>query len=110
MPLRLGKSFDGFVELLVLNLRLLFLEFLDFMLLLQELLLYFRHVLVCFQHLCEEVIGSADGNFCLDQYLHPFHHVLPGCVVESYFSFDVRVDLERLRSFRHLTFLWVGHA
>lgn len=69
------------VELFVLSAQLLLFECLDLDLLLQQAALHLHHVLVIFEHLCEEIIGSSYGDTCLHKESKPFHHVVAGIVV-----------------------------
>lgn len=66
VALSLLVRLHGLVELLVLEALLALLEVLDLHLLLQEPALHLRHVLVRLQHLREEVVRPANGDFGLD--------------------------------------------
>lgn len=45
-------------------------------------------------HLGKEVVGSADGDFGLDEDTHALHHVLARHIVKCDFPLDVLVDLQ----------------
>lgn len=45
-------------------------------------------------HLGKEVVGSADGDFGLDEDTHALHHVLARHIVKCDFSLDVLVDFK----------------
>lgn len=81
VALMLLVGLDGFMELLVLEALLAFLEGLDLLLLVQQSRLNFSHLLVRLQHLCEEVVWSANWHLCLYKDLHAFLYILSGQIV-----------------------------
>ena len=97
MFLGLFVGFDSLMEFLVFKSLLALLEGVHLLLLLQQSRFDFGHLLIGFQHLCEKVIGSANGDFGLDQDLHSFLDILPGHIVECHFSLDVIMDAECFR-------------
>lgn len=60
------ECFDCLVELFVFISLLSLFEVLNLDLLLQKLRFDFCHVLICFKHLCEEIIRSTDGDLGLN--------------------------------------------
>jgi hypothetical protein len=110
MSLLLGKRLEGLVELLVLLATLLLLELHDFLLLLEQPSLNLLHVVVCLDHLCEEVVWSFDGAVGLNTDSHGFLNVLTGDVVECNFPLDIVIDVELLSSLCEMDSLWVGHG
>lgn len=74
---------DGLVELFVLQTLLFLLERLDSDLLLEQTALDAAHVVVSFEHLGEEVVGSGDGDLGLDEEFHPLHDIVSGQVVAA---------------------------
>lgn len=81
VALMLFVGLDGFMELLVLEALLAFFEGLDLLLLVQQSRLNFSHLLVRLQHLCEEVVWSANWHLCLHKYLHAFLNIFSGQIV-----------------------------
>lgn len=61
------EVFQGLVELFVLCSLLFLLERLDLRLLPEETALNFGHMLICLEHLSEEVIGARDRHLRLNQ-------------------------------------------
>lgn len=94
VPLLHGEALDRLVELLVLFLRLLLLELVNLLLLHKEAALHIHHMLVGFDHLCEEVHGSGDRQICLHQNRHALHDVVARAVVEVELTLQVIVDFE----------------
>lgn len=109
VPFFLRELLDSLVELLVLFLALLFFKFRNSLLLLQKTRFHFPHVVICLQHLSEEVVRPADWHIRLNCDFHRLHDVLAGCIVEADLAFDVLVHLQLLGCFCQLEGLRVGH-
>ena len=71
----LFEIFQGLVELFVLITLFLFFEGLDSDLLFEQATLHLYHVEVCFEHFCEEIVGSRNGYTRLNKELHSLHYV-----------------------------------
>ena len=69
---------DGLVELFVLQTLLFLLKSLDSDLLFEESALDAAHVVIGFEHLGEEIVGSGDGDLSLDEEFHTLHDVVSG--------------------------------
>jgi hypothetical protein len=96
VPLRLLVRFDRLVEALVVHARLLLLEGLHLLLLLEEPRLHLAHVLVRLQHLREEVVRARNGYLALHEDLHALHDVLSGHVVEGDLPLNVIMHVQCL--------------
>jgi hypothetical protein len=75
---------DGLVELFVLQSLLLLLKSLDSDLLLEQTALDTPHVVISFEHLSEEIVGSRYGHFSLDEEFHALHDVVSGQVIAAH--------------------------